>query len=239
MIDDDTTTRTARPTVPTTLLALASTACLVVGALAWAPWEFRLKADFTPLPPPEETPSPAPTIELPAEEPGGAGDMILWIIIGVGLVVLALVLVVAARAVRTWWAGRPRPLPEAPLTVDTLPGQLVPTREVVADAIETALARLDGTADPADAVVRSWLVLEEAVAREGLVRDAAQTQAELTRDVLHGTRAPRGATTELLQVYEAVRYGTGDATAADVSRARAALEAILGALRDERAEPDA
>lgn len=245
MISDDAPTthptpdRASRRARTTTLLAIGSLACLVVAALAWAPWEFRWNPDipFTlPTPDASEPPTTPPTEPPDAQQ--GVGDAVLWILIALGLVVLALVIAVAARAIRTWWSRRPEVVPEAPVTIDTMPGQLMPSREVVADAVAEALARLDGTPDPADAVVQAWLVLEEAVAREGVVRDAAQTQAELTRDVLHTTRAPRGATTTLLRTYEAVRYGNGDVTAAEVGTARTALEEILRSLRgtDEGAD---
>jgi len=248
MIDDDTTAAAAppapapaAPAAPpaaaggdrTTLVVAAGTlACLVLGALAWAPWELRWNPDLSiTLPSPEATEPPTATPTVPPEEPRVGSDTIMWIFILLGLVVLALLVVVAARAVRAWWSRRPRPVPEAPLTVDTLPGQAVPSREVVADAVAEALARLDGASDPADAVVRAWLALEEAVAREGVVREAAQTQAELTSEVLDATRAPRAATTTLLRTYEAVRYGAVGAGAADVATARACLEDILRALR--------
>lgn len=237
MISDDLPTTTpadgvSRRARTTVAIALGSVACLVVGALAWAPWELRWNPDMSiTLPTPEESETPTPPPTAPPETQPAAQDVVLWIFIVLGLVVLALVVAVAARAIRTWWSRRPEVAPDPPVTVDTLPGQVMPSREVVADAVAEALARLDGTPDPADAVVRAWLVLEEAVAREGVVRDAAQTQAELTRDVLHTTRAPREATTTLLRTYEAVRYGTGDVTPADVATARAALEEILTSLR--------
>jgi len=239
MIDDDTTTAPPRPARPaprravtTPAVAVGTLVCLVVGALALAPWQVRWNPDLSlTLPTPEAT---APTTLLPTgapEEPRAGDDTVLWLFLGLGLVVLALLVVVAVRAVRAWWSHRPVPVPEAPLTVDAMPGQSVPTREVVADAVAEALARLDGTPDPADAVVQAWLALEEAVAREGVVRDPAQTQAELTSDVLDATSAPSGATTTLLSTYEAVRYGSAGATADDVAAARACLEDILRALR--------
>ncbi|QIK83510.1 DUF4129 domain-containing protein [Sanguibacter sp. HDW7] len=246
MISDDAPTaqptpdRASRRARTTTVLAIGSLACLVVAALAWAPWELRWNPDLSiTLPTSDASEPPTPPATEPPDAQQGAGDVVLWIIIALGLVVLALVLAVAARAIRTWWSRRPEVVPEAPVTIDTMPGQLMPSREVVADAVAEALARLDGTPDPADAVVRAWLVLEEAVAREGVVRDAAQTQAELTRDVLHTTHAPRAATTTLLRTYEAVRYGSGDVVAADIATARAALEKILRSLRDAEHGADA
>lgn len=243
MISDDTTSarRAADPAQRhargTTTLALVSLACVVVGALAWAPWQLRWNPDLSITLPTNEAsePPPPPPTEL-VEQQQNSSDIVLWVMILLGLVVLALLVAVAARAVRTWWSRRPRPVPEAPMTVDTMPGQVVPSREVVADAVAEALERLDGVPDPAEAVVQAWLVLEEAVAREGVVRQPVQTQAELTSDVLRATRAPSTTTTSLLRTYEAVRYGSGGATADDVAAARAALGSILGALRDEHPE---
>ncbi|MGP7960925.1 DUF4129 domain-containing protein [Sanguibacter sp. A247] len=241
MISDDMTTAPraadparARAEVRTTrLVALGSLALLVVGAMAWAPWQVRWNPDFSiALPPANDPTTPPPTAD-PQPVDVANNDVVLWIVIGLGLVVLAILTVVAARVVRAWWSRRPRPVPEAPLTVDAMPGQVVPTREVVADAVADALARLDGTPDAADAVVHAWLALEEAVAREGIVREAAQTQAELTAEVLHATHAPADATRTLLRTYEAVRYGSAGASRADVRTARGALEAILVSMRDD------
>lgn len=238
MTSDETTT-TARAagaegarSRSTMLLALGSLVLLVVGAMAWAPWHVRWNPGLPiTLPPTDEPMSPPPTPDAEPADPAN-NEVVLWVLIGLGLIVLAILTVVAARAVRAWWSRRPRPVPEAPLTVEALPGQVVPTREVVADAVADALAKLDGTPDAADAVVQAWLALEDAVAREGIVREAAQTQAELTADVLHATRAPRHATRTLLRTYEAVRYGAAGASRADVRTAREALEAILVSMRD-------
>lgn len=213
-------------------LAAASVLLAAVGALAWGPWVVRLRPSLT-LP---ERPEPEPdtlvenTSTVP-DQPTGGSDWLLWVLGVLALLLALLVVVGVSRAVRSWLVRRSRPLPDPPSTVPAATGTVVASTEAVVDAVLEALARLDGIAAAGDAVVAAWLVLEEAVAREGVVRAPSQTQAELTRDVLEATAAPPDATTALLRTYEAVRFGTRAAEGSDVAAARAALGEILDALR--------
>ena len=57
-------------------------------------------------------------------------------------------------------------------------------RRQLSSGVAAALADLDESADPRQAVLACWLRLEEAVARTGTARAPAETSAELARRVL-------------------------------------------------------
>jgi hypothetical protein len=198
-------------------------------------------------------PAPAPTVmatELPTTEALPAlaeGDspalrVLAYIVVAVlalltaalvGLVVFRIARYRAAALRALAAAGLDRPAPaEAPAAGLGMAGAALDEGEL-ADAVTSALARLDRAATPSDAVVLAWLELEAAAARCGAARDPAQTPTEFTAALLAATRAPGPATATLRGLYQRVRFGGEAATPQSVAAARAALEAIARAL-----EPD-
>ncbi len=159
------------------------------------------------------------------------------------LVGVAAGLVVAGVAYLLWRLWARRPSPAAPdlhaLPVDSVraagaepepePG---PEPEQLRTGIELALAVLDEQREPADAVVRAWLGLEETAEQSGIVRRPAETPTELTTRILARLVADDRALRTLLRLYLQVRFGDHPVTSEDVATVRAALGELVRSWRD-------
>lgn len=108
----------------------------------------------------------------------------------------------------------PAPEPEPP------PARLL-------SGIELALQALDEGREPADAVVRAWLGLEQTAERSGVVRGASETPTEFAARVLTRAFADAQPLHTLLRLYLRTRFGDHPVTADDVSAVRDALERLL------------
>lgn len=95
----------------------------------------------------------------------------------------------------------------------------VPEIPVLQRGVAAARRILDDGADPADAIIRAWLALEEAAASAGVRRNAAQTPTEFVVAMLNRTRADPAATQRLLALYRRARFSRHPSTAADVDEA--------------------
>ena len=160
------------------------------------------------------------------------------------LLVLAIVLVgaLAAWVLARLWRDRRSALPSPGLPVSAVavtPAAFVPEPEpeqmVLASGIELALRALDEPGEPADAVVRAWVGLQESAAQAGVVRSPSEGPTEFTTRVLSRAFADERAIRTLLQLYLRTRFGDHPVTAADVDTVREALERLSSSWREPEA----
>jgi len=154
------------------------------------------------------------------------------------IVVIAIVLVALGLLALVWRWLRGRRLPSAPerarASVQQQTQQAVepepepePEPEKLLSGIELALEMLDEEREPADAIVRAWLGLQETAEESGIVRRAAETPTEFTSRILRGAFADDHALRTLLRLYLRTRFGDHAVTAADVTEVREALEQLV------------
>ena len=93
--------------------------------------------------------------------------------------------------------------------------------------IELALQVLDEQREPADAIVRAWLGLQETAEESGIVRQPAETPTEFTSRILSRAFADDRAIRTLLRLYLRTRFGDHPVTAEDVAAVRAALQELV------------
>lgn len=153
----------------------------------------------------------------------------LWL--GV-LAAVALAIGIGLLLLRLW--GRRR-APTAPMahastagTVQVVGPEPPPEPEALLTGIELALCELDEERDPADAVVRAWLGLQETAEESGIQRRGpAETPTEFATRVLSSAFADDRALRTLLRLYLRTRFGDHPVTPEDVSEVRAALQQLL------------
>jgi hypothetical protein len=114
----------------------------------------------------------------------------------------------------------------APLAAEAEP-DAEPDTPIVHRGLRLALDALDEQREPADAVVKAWLGLQSAAEDSGVERRAAETPTEFTARVITRVQADAEAAAQLVDVYQAVRFGGHPITSADVRAARAAIERLL------------
>jgi hypothetical protein len=159
---------------------------------------------------------------------GGGSVPLSWILIGVGVVMSFLILW------RVWknWRGVPWVRPRSSPAVAEIARPVEPEPDPEPDApavlsgIELALQVLDQEREPADAIVRAWLGLEETAAESGIVRGPAETPTEFTSRILSRAFADDRAARTLLRLYLRTRFGDHPATVNDVEAARRALRTL-------------
>jgi hypothetical protein len=93
--------------------------------------------------------------------------------------------------------------------------------------IELALQALAEEREPADAVVRAWLGLQETAEESGIVRRPSETPTEFAGRVLSGAFPNPEPLQTLLRLYLRTRFGDHPVTGDDVSAVREALERLL------------
>ena len=180
---------------PLALRLLVTFVCLSgVAVAAGRPWAWQVSLPELPvLPLPTDTlsqptPQPAESQEpyLPGE-PSPIGRTIVTVL--ALLVATALAALIVWAVVRIGRALREVELEDMPETpsplhdgVDTGPNGL--TRRIITDAVDLALARLDGAATPHDAVIAAWLEFEAAASRHGVTREPTETATEFTSRLL-------------------------------------------------------
>jgi hypothetical protein len=222
------------------LLWSASLALLVVAAAGiagtthfsgprWVPdWRFSQHAAAPPKL------APPPPMRLPRSSAlRGTGSfplwIVLWILVAIGVVGVAMVL-------WRWWAGRPsRAATSRNTAVGAAASELPIVREpepepdapALRTGIELALQVLDEQRDPADAIVRAWLGLQETAAESGIVRRPAETPTEFTSRILSRAFADDRAVRTLLRLYLRTRFGDHPVTTEDVAAVRAALQELV------------
>ncbi len=171
--------------------------------------------------------TPGPGRQRP-HRPGTVG-LPVWL--GV-LAALALAIGIGFLLLRLW---RRRRAPAAPTvhastvgSVQAAPAEAAPEPEALLTGIELALHELDEDRDPADAVVRAWLGLQETAEESGIQRRGpAETPTEFATRVLSSAFADDRALRTLLRLYLRTRFGDHPVTPADVAEVRAALRQLL------------
>lgn len=155
----------------------------------------------------------------------------VWVLVGFAVIVAAVILY-------RWWTGRPsraaagvrapaveqlRELPVEP--------EPEPEPEPLLSGIELALQVLDEQREPADAIVRAWLGLEQTAEESGIVRRPSETPTEFTSRILSGAFADDTAVRTLLRLYLRTRFGDHPVTTDDVSAVREALQGLVQSWR--------
>jgi hypothetical protein len=102
-----------------------------------------------------------------------------------------------------------------------------PSTPELRTGIELALQALDEQREPADAIVRAWLGLQETAAESGIVRRDAETPTEFTSRILSRAFGDDRAVRTLLRLYLRTRFGDHPVTADDVATVRAALRELV------------
>ncbi|MBT0993618.1 DUF4129 domain-containing protein [Cellulomonas sp. DKR-3] len=228
------------------LLAGVLVALAVLGAALAGPLELRSRPGaLISIPvdlPTREVPTPRPR-PTAVELTDATTDMPPWLSALVLVVLLSIIAFVgakAARRVRQWLEDQRVPAVDD----DAPPGDLLGdvadlARPALSAGLDHAVLELDRDVPPSDAVVAAWIALEGSAERSGLVRDPAQTASEFTLDLLDATEADGAASRELLGLYLAARFSEHPLEAADVARARRALEVIGRGVRRLRHEVSA
>jgi len=176
-------------------------------------------------------PSQVSRRQKPAPETTGSFPFgtVLWIVGAVAVVLIALL-------IWRWWVRRSSLPASGPHSVG-----VAATSEVVAEpqpesepdmpalrtGIALALRLLDEQRDPADAIVRAWLGLQETAEESGIVRRPAETPTEFTSRILSRAFADDWAIQTLLRLYLRTRFGDHPVTAEDVATVRWALEELV------------
>jgi hypothetical protein len=155
------------------------------------------------------------------------GTVVLWIVVAIAVVGIAV------RLWR-WWAGRPSRAATSRHSVAVAATSEVlierkpePDMPALRTGIGLALQVLDEQRDPADAIVRAWLGLQETAEESGIVRQPAETPTEFTSRILSRAFADDRAIRTLLRLYLRTRFGDHPVTTEDVAAVRAALEELV------------
>lgn len=223
--------------LPTTLVALLL-ALVVLLAPATGDWQMDTRGSAPTEPEFDDVPQedPEPDIFEDAAEDHIFSTPIayesfqfppIWGQIVVGLVAL---LAVAAGVVLIWLFVRyRRSLPADAEREDLLIGTEVhPEAQLPTMRSAAARAReeLRAASAPTDAIIRAWLILEEAAASSGMRRLPSDTPTDLTMVVLARTQADPEATRGLLRLYHQARFGSSPMSAADQEQALDHLGAL-------------
>lgn len=156
------------------------------------------------------------------------GAVLLWIIVGVAAIAVVV-------ALWRWWNRRP--LREAAVlhsvvaTTTEIPiepeAEPEPDTPALRSGIELALQMLDEQREPADAIVRAWLGLQETAEESGIVRRPAETATEFTSRILSRAVVDDRALRTLLRLYLRTRFGDHPVTSEDVAVVRGALQELV------------
>ncbi len=102
-----------------------------------------------------------------------------------------------------------------------------PDPPVLLSGVERALQTLDEQREPADAIVRAWLGLQETAEESGIMRRPSETPTEFTARILARTFVDDRAIKTLLRLYQRTRFGDHPVTDSDVVEVRRALEQLV------------
>lgn len=139
-------------------------------------------------------------------------------------VLLVIVLAAVLRQVRL--AARIRAADGEPVVESATQTADEAVRRQLRAGVAAALAHLDESADPRQAVLGCWLRLEDVVARSGAARAPAETSAELARRVLTAYAVEPSRLDRLHRLYEAARYSIGQVPEQARDEARASLDSV-------------
>lgn len=100
-------------------------------------------------------------------------------------------------------------------------------RQTLLTGIGLALRALDEQREPADAVVRAWVGLQETAEESGIAPRPSETPTEFTSRILSNAFADDRALRTLLRLYLRTRFGDHPVTAEDVVEVREALAQLV------------
>jgi hypothetical protein len=180
---------------------------------------------------PRKLPSRSPTrpLRIPPRHGGGSFPVgvVIWVVIGIAAVAVAVLL-------WRWWAGRPSRAATSRHSVAAAATSEVPTEPepepdtpALRTGIALALQVLDEQREPADAIVRAWLGLQETAEESGIARRPAETPTEFTSRILSRAFADDAAVRTLLRLYLRTRFGDHPVTSDEVAAVRAALQDLV------------
>jgi hypothetical protein len=155
------------------------------------------------------------------------GTVVLWIAVAIAVVGIA-------ALIWRWWARRPslpayswHPVAVTATSEVVTESEPEPDMPVLRTGISLALQMLDEQREPADAIVRAWLGLQETAEESGIVRQQAETPTEFTSRILSRAFADDRAIRTLLRLYLRTRFGDHPVTTEDVAAVRWALEELV------------
>ena len=162
----------------------------------------------------------------------GGGHFPTWLVIAALGVLAAVALWAVARWLwRRWPRRRSRPAPGprfvAAATTSEIVAEPEPDTPAVRSGIETALEVLDAQREPADAIVRAWLGLQQTAEDSGIVRGVAETPTEFTTRIIGRAVTDDRAIRTLLRLYLRTRFGDHPVTVDDVALVRTALHELV------------
>lgn len=169
-------------------------------------------------------------ITPPQAGKGSLPAVAVWVIVG---------LVVAGGVVFIWrWLADRRRGSEvnawsaargtvSGIGVEPDPVEAEPEVPTMRAGIEAALRSLDEDREPADAIVRAWLVLQEMAAGSGVLREESETPTEFTSRILRGALADDWAVRTLLALYLRARFGNQPVIREDVAMLRQAFQSLV------------
>lgn len=220
----------------TALFLIAMIAAAIQGAPTFRPSDPAPLESDRPLPTTSPAPTGSPTpldVDLTSAGVVQVFSVILLVLVVAGIV--ALVVVIVCALVRAW---RDRPLrrrdaADVAAEVETFP--VTPEPEVAATTIRRGIAgalwAIDDQDRPSDAVIAAWIGLEESAADAGTRRGASETPGEFAVRIITIREGVAAEATELLRLFERVRFGAHEATEQERDAARDALRRIEEAWR--------
>ncbi len=177
-------------------------------------------------PEPVEVPEVLPEMPDEPAEPGDGPDLSLPIKVVLGIGAVAVLVLIVRWLVRLAGGGRRRRRP---------PPEIVPLPEVdLADAVDEVADDLHqrlASGTPRNAIVRCWIVLEEAVAATGTGRLASETSAEFTARVIGERSVDATAIGDLAALYREARFSRHSLAEHHRQAAVAAVERLRQQLR--------
>jgi hypothetical protein len=189
---------------------------------------------------PTRSPQPRPSLPPLPDRGQGSGPLAPVLFAVLLAVITAFILFLVLRVVR---ARLRRPsIPalagiegEPLITSAEVTDEPEPDAPVMRHGLQSALDALNDEREPSDAVVKAWLGLQEAAELSGVQRRSAETPTEFTTRVITRVHADEGAARELVDVYQAVRFGGHPITRHDVEQARDAIERLLASWHEPSA----
>ena len=155
----------------------------------------------------------------------GEDNWVRWVAWGIAVLALLALLWAALR----WFERRRKPTRTR--TVVQIGVEAEVAIEANAHVLETGLAAaismFSTSRDPGNAVIQAWLALEGATAMAGLRRDPAETTSEFTARILYRSRRSAAPISELLALYQRVRFGDHQPSPQDIVAARSALTILV------------
>ena len=190
---------------------------LVIGAMTWAFFELIPGGGALPpqVVPPQAHPQPRPTL-APNGTPYNGPNIVPYIVILFGLLVLAFLVYVVVNRVRS------------------APGEVLEPELAVGDplvaAIEAALIDLEGEDDPRRAVIKAYARMETVLSAQGLPRDPAEAPLEYLDRVLRELGGRASEVDRLTELFEQAAFSKHEVGLAMRDEAVAAFHALRDSL---------